>query len=214
MVISRSVHAVVLEKFDPIARPVRDKLLLCAGNSSCPQVCCFRFVVQVFVILFERLQCSRSEPLSNRFLFRYASAPFRMSPLPERECAVHSQLDVTTSAASSSRPSSPSSPGSFLERHVGQLVAGVASAIALGLAERARGGALTSGTKWQAGELLAELFKLKRCMGGAWDFDKVAKERGTIALREACSKLSPETVDKLIAGALDILTDIVKSQSN
>ena len=137
-----------------------------------------------------------------------------MSPLPERECAVHSQLDVTTSAPSSSPSSSPSSPGSFLERHIGQLVAGVASALALGLGERARGGALTSGTKWQAGELLAELFKLKRCLGEYWDFDRVAKERGTIALREACSKLSPETVDQLIGGALDILTDLVRSQSN
>jgi len=101
-----------------------------------------------------------------------------------------------------------------LEHHIGQLVAGVASAMALGLGERARSGALTPSTKWQAGELLAELFKLKRCLAGAWDFDKVAKEHGTIALRAACSKLSPETVDQLIAGALDILADVVKSQSN
>jgi hypothetical protein len=90
----------------------------------------------------------------------------------------------------------------------------VASAIALGLGERARGGAIVPATKWQAGELLAELFKLKQYTAGYRDFDKIAKEHGTIALRAACSKLSPETVDKLIAGALDILADVVRSQSN
>ena len=60
-------------------------------------------------------------------------------------------------------------PASFLERHVGELVAGAAGTIALALPEFQDRG-LTRATKMAGGEAIAQLFKPRQFMMGTWEF--------------------------------------------
>ena len=119
-------------------------------------------------------------------------------------------------APASSTSSSLSAPPPSLERHIGELIAGLASAIALGLEERFRGGGLSSETKWGAAELLTKLFRLKQFLAGRpWDFDVIARQHGAILLRESCGgRLSSDMIDRLIVEALDLLSQVVKSAAN
>ena len=118
-----------------------------------------------------------------------------------------------------SSSSSAAKPAS-LERHLhlGRMVAGMASALGLALAERRTGGVLTSETKRRAGELLAELYCLLETMAGNGDFYALARQHGTAAMREMReiygAKVSSEMIDKLITEALSILSGFVKTQSN
>ena len=121
-----------------------------------------------------------------------------------------------TPIASIAPASSSSDPPPSLERHIGELVAGLASAIALGLEERFRGSGLSSATKWEAAELLTKLFRLKQFLAGRpWDFDAIARQHGAILLRESCGgRLSSDMIDRLIVEALDLLSQVVKSAAN
>ena len=98
------------------------------------------------------------------------------------------------------------------------MVAGMASALGLALAERRSGGVLTSETKRRAGELLAELYCLRETMARNGDFYALARQHGTAAMREMReiygAKVSSEMIDKLITEALSILSGFVKTQSN
>jgi len=95
------------------------------------------------------------------------------------------------------------------------MVAGMASALGLALAERRAGFAVTSTTKRRAGELLAELYHLRESMAGNGDFYALARHHGTAAMREICGDgLSPGMIDKLITEVLSMLSGFVKSQSN
>jgi len=95
------------------------------------------------------------------------------------------------------------------------MVAGMASALGLALAERRAGFAISRTTKRRAGELLAELYQLRESMAGSGDFYAIARWHGTAAMREICGDgLSSEMTDKLITEALGVLSGFVKLQSN
>jgi hypothetical protein len=75
-------------------------------------------------------------------------------------------------------------------------VAAAAGAIAEALGEFQDGG-LTSSTKMQGGELIAQLFRLRQFLIADFpDFDSIARTHGTAALR-ACD-VAPATADALV----------------
>ena len=130
-----------------------------------------------------------------------------MSPLPERECAVHSQLDVTTSAPSST--TATAKPASFIEHYIGLQVAGAASLLILALEEYGDGG-LSPKTKEQSGQLIFELFRLHQFMIGRGDFDAIARRHGVAVLRKDGINLA--TAEIAVDEVLKILAKVVKSQ--
>ena len=121
---------------------------------------------------------------------------------------------VTTLAPAPSSSTATSKPASFLERHVGELVAAAAGTIALTLSEfQSRG--LTGGTKKRGGEAIAALFKLRQFMIGTWDFDGMARTHGRAVLRECCgTDVNDVTVEALVDETLAILAKVVRSQLN
>src|SRR5262249_35124595 len=88
--------------------------------------------------------------------------PIRFAPdLPSAftapRCAVQPTPAIPVLAPSSS---SSATKTTSLEYHLGRMVAGMASALGLALAERRAGFAISRTTKRRAGELLAELYQL------------------------------------------------------
>ena len=120
-----------------------------------------------------------------------------------------------TSLLAPTTSSSPSpSTASFLERYVGEMVAGAAGVIALALSEFQDRG-LTPRTKMAGGEAIAQLFKLRQFMIGTWDFDTIARAQGTRVLRECCGRdVKDATVDALVDETLAILAKVVRSNLN
>jgi len=157
-------------------------------------------------------------PLQRSHSDHYRNAPGSIklaSALPPAACenAVDHIPTTATHASARSRSRSPSKVSS-LEHYVGQQVAGAASALALALGEFQDGG-LTSSTKAQGGDLIAELYRLRAFMVGYWDFDKIAREHGAAALRAGCDgEMSPATADKLVSAVLDILARVVRAAAN
>ena len=127
---------------------------------------------------------------------------------------MHSPDAVTPLSPAPSSSSATAKPASWLERHVGEMVAGAAGTIALALSEF-NDGALTPRTKMQGGDAIAKLYKLRQFMIGTWDFDRIAREHGRAVLRECCgNNVKDATVDALVSEALAILAKVVRDQLN
>ena len=104
-----------------------------------------------------------------------------------------------------------SSKVSSLERYIGLQVAGAAAAVALALGEFEDGG-LTSETKMAGADLIAELFRVRQFSLGYWDFDKIAREQGVTALREA-NEMTLATAEKLVDATLNVLAKVTRAQA-
>lgn len=127
-----------------------------------------------------------------------ASAPVDLSPANTQFAPVRSTAE-----------SSPS-----LERHVGELVASAAAAVAEALREFERG-KLTGRTKSHGGDLIFELYKLRMFMVGYWDFDRIAVEYGRAVLRETSgSEVDARTIHILVYGVMDILRKVTRAAAN
>jgi hypothetical protein len=107
--------------------------------------------------------------------------------------------------------SSTAEPSPTIERHVGELVAAAAGAIAEGLRERQTGG-LTAATKRHGGDLICELYQLRQYMVGYWDFDVIAREYGKAAL--CGTGVDAKTIDLLVDEVLAILGKVVRAAAN
>jgi len=117
-------------------------------------------------------------------------------------------------AAACPSPRSPE-PSPTLERHVGELVAAAASAVAEGMREKFQRGSLTASTKTAGGDLIFELYKLRTFMVGYWPFDDIARKHGTAVLLEASgSDISPASADDLVTAVMNILHKVVRKAAN
>ena len=104
--------------------------------------------------------------------------------------------------------------GPTLERHVGELVAAVAAALAEGLRELQLG-KLTDRTKAHGADLLVELFKFRQMMIADWPFDAICRQQGGAVLRESCgSEVSAGVIEELITGVLEMLAKVVRAAVN
>jgi hypothetical protein len=119
------------------------------------------------------------------------------------------------SAAVASAPSSSAAEiEPTLEACVGGLVAAAAVAIAEGLGELERG-RLSARTRAKGGDLIAKIFKLRLCMLGSWDFDRIAVEYGVHALRVTCDDdISDATIAELVGSVMDILRSLTRAALN
>jgi len=111
------------------------------------------------------------------------------------------------------RSVSTSTPATWLEGYVAQQVAGAAAALIVALDE-ARDGGVTSGTRQQGGELVAELVRLRNFLVGRFDFETAARIHGPRMLQEACCEMSSATADALIGEVLAIVGKVVKAELN
>src|SRR5262249_48862803 len=153
---------------------------------------------------------SFSVPLCNWPSPRLRSATFLMPPLYPRECAVDPHAAVSPFAPALSK----AEPEPCIERHVGELVASAASAVAEALREFQNGGLRTS-TKIHGGDLICELYKLRQFMVGYWDFDRIAVEYGARVLQEQCGNdVDASTIEILIDGVMSILRTVVRAAVN
>ena len=103
----------------------------------------------------------------------------------------------------------------LVERHIGQLVANAASAVALALREYQNGG-LTSGTKMAGGDCIAQLYTVRQFLIADFpDFDAIARKHGTLVLRETCgTDVDARTIDVLVDEVLAILSKVVRAAAN
>jgi hypothetical protein len=126
----------------------------------------------------------------------------------------HPTLDVVPFVArEQSRSPSPSAKParSWLENYIGQTVAGAAAALVVALDE-ARDGGVTSGTRQQGGELVAELVRLRNFMVGRFDFETAARTHGPRVLQEACCEMSSATATALVGEVLKIVASVVRQE--
>jgi len=108
--------------------------------------------------------------------------------------------------------STASAPANTIERHIGALVAAAGLVIVEALAERAAGG-LTSATRTRGGDLICELYGLRRFLIADFpNFDALAREHGLAALRSA--DVSPAAAAELVSAVLDVLAKIVRTTLN
>jgi len=108
--------------------------------------------------------------------------------------------------------STASAPANTIERHIGALVAAAGLVIVEALAERAAGG-LTSATRTRGGDLICELYGLRRFLIADFpNFDALAREHGLAALRSA--DISPATADVLVDEILILLRQIARAAVN
>jgi len=108
--------------------------------------------------------------------------------------------------------STASVPANTIEHRIGVLVATAGIAIAEALDEH-RHGALSPRTKTRGGDLICELVRLRQFLiADLPDFDRVAREHGTAALRAA--GVSPVTADLLASEVLDLLGKVVRTALN
>jgi hypothetical protein len=124
------------------------------------------------------------------------------------------EVSSVAPSSSTSTATETAKPGSFLEKHVGEIVAAAAGVLAEAVQEYKDRG-LTPKTKGQGGELIWQLYRLRASMIGIWDFDSVARQRGIEALRAATDgELTPRTVDLLVDEVLTILRKVVADNLN
>jgi len=125
-----------------------------------------------------------------------------------------STIDTRAPEQSRSRSTSTSSSeASWLEHYIGQQVAGAAAALVLALDE-ARDGAVTSTTRQQGGEFVAELVKLRNFLIGRADFETAARTHGPRMLQEACCEMSASTCKELVGAVLAIVARVVRQELN
>jgi hypothetical protein len=116
---------------------------------------------------------------------------------------------------SRSRSISPSPPASALETYIGTQVAGAAAALVVALDEARDGGGVTSGTRRQGGELIAEVVKLRNFLVGRFDgFEHAAKVHGARVLQEACPDMSAAVADELVSEVLAVVAAVVRAELN
>ena len=127
----------------------------------------------------------------------------------------HTPASVTSTPTTSTTRTT-SKPASFLERHVGEMVAGAAGNLALALSEYQDRG-VTGGTRLAGGNAIWQLYRLRQSLitDFNFNFDRVAKEHGRAVMRECCgSDVTDETVDMLVDTTLEILRRVVRDQLN
>ena len=125
----------------------------------------------------------------------------------------HTPASVT-STPTTSAPRTTSKPASFLERHIGEMVAGAAGNLALALSEYQDRG-VTGGTKMAGGEAIWQLYRLRQGLIADLDFDSIARTHGRAVLRECCGRdVTDATVDMLVDSVLEILTRVVRDHLN
>ena len=117
-------------------------------------------------------------------------------------------IDLARSQSTAVKTATRSAP--LLEYHLGAIVAACAGMIGEAVGEFQDGG-LTPRTKGQAGEFIAELFRLRQYMIVDWpDFDRIARERG-VEMLVACGAPS-SAAEFLVTEALAILSKIVHDE--
>jgi hypothetical protein len=124
---------------------------------------------------------------------------------------------MPTSAQSLPLPAASPPPHPSIEQLIGELVATAACLVARGLSELAQSGRIrmSADTKLWGSELMTALIELRRGTAGALDFERVAQEHGSRALRERCDgTVSQRTIDELVAAVLEILGSIVRLRLN
>jgi len=80
--------------------------------------------------------------------------------------------------------------------------------------ERSQGGALTSATKKQGAELIAELVRLRNFLAGHVDNFDVMARCGAAVLHQNCNELSPSTCEALVDSVLEIVSQVAKAELN
>jgi hypothetical protein len=115
---------------------------------------------------------------------------------------------------SRSRSISPSPPASALETYIGTQVAGAAAALVVALDEARDGGGVTSGTRRQGGELIAEVVKLRNFLVGRYGFEHAAKVHGARVLQEACPDMSAAVAAELVGQILAVVAAVVRAELN
>ena len=121
---------------------------------------------------------------------------------------------ITTLAPATSTARTTAKPVSWIERHVGEMVAGAAGNFALALSEFQDRG-VTGGTKMAGGEAIWQLYRLRQALIADLDFDSIARTHGRAVLRECCGRdVTDATVDMLVDSVLDILRKVVRDQLN
>jgi hypothetical protein len=110
---------------------------------------------------------------------------------------------------------------------IGEIVAAAVAVTAVGLDERSNGG-LRQKTRLTGGDLIAQLYALREVYlaePGALDFNRVAREHGkraivahyaaaTRELGHPVAELTDVMLDEMVSWPLDILGQVVRSQSN
>jgi len=125
----------------------------------------------------------------------------------------HTPASVTSTPTTSTTKTT-SKPASFLERHVGEMVAGAAGNLALALSQYQDRG-VTRGTKKAGGEAIWQLYRLRQSLITDFDFDSIARTHGRAVLRECCGNdITDAFVDVLIDSVLEILRKVTHDQLN
>ena len=125
----------------------------------------------------------------------------------------HTPASVTSTPTTSTTRTT-SKPASFLERHVGEMVAGAAGNLALALSEFQDRG-VTGGTKKAGGEAIWQLYRLRQSLITDLDFDSIARTHGRAVLRECCGNdITDAFVDLLVDTVLEILAKVTRDQLN
>ena len=99
----------------------------------------------------------------------------------------------------------------WIERYIGQQVAGAAACLLLAL-EEYRDGGLSPRTKAQSGELIFEIFRLQQYTAGTLDFDAIARTQGIAALR--ADDITLATAEIAVDEVLKILAKVIRDQLN
>ena len=102
-------------------------------------------------------------------------------------------------------------PIPWIEKHVGAMTAAAAGTILEALAEHQNGG-LIQKTREQIGESIWQLYRIRCVMVPSWDFDAIAREQGTAALRAA--DISPRTAQIAIDEVLRVLRAVIRETVN
>ena len=117
---------------------------------------------------------------------------------------------ITALAPAPSTAKATSKPASFIENYVGELAA--AAAILLEALGEFRDRGLTPRTKMAAGDLIAQLYRLRAFLVPTWDFDAIARAHGIAALRAA--DVSPATAEAAVDEVLTILGKLIHDNLN
>jgi len=112
---------------------------------------------------------------------------------------------------SRSTSATPAKPVPWIERHVGEVTAAAASTVLEALAEHLNGGLIPK-TKEQIGESIWQLYRIRCVMVPTWDFDAIAREQGTAALRAA--DVAPATAQIAIDEVLRVLHAVIREALN
>src|SRR5262249_717892 len=106
----------------------------------------------------------------------------------------------------------PSAPP--LDEVIGETAAAAALAIAQALHEFQTDG-LSSRTRAQGGDLIAQLFELRLVYAGQLDFYAVARARGARLLQERYGEdINARTIAVLIDAVIEVLQQVVRAELN